>query len=404
MSDRYNLRALRLDRAEDLESVLSTLGVDPRGREIMVPKGLFYLLRAEGLSRRAAVILKQEMLAKGGEAAIPRAVYDGGEGKVEALLMGTRAQFENVRRTLDEEPFGLKALGAEIGSVLDRLSAPPPPMTIGGREFAWGRRTYIMGIINATPDSFSGDGLYQDADPVAAAVAQARAMVAAGADMLDLGAESTRPGAEAVGAEEELARLMPILRAVAGEVQVPISVDTWKASVAEAALAAGASCVNDIRGLRGDPELAGVVAKAGVPAIVMHSQDSAAYGDLMGDIIHSLRQSLAIAARAGISAERIIVDPGLGGGSFGKTRAQNLRLLRDLGELRCLGRPILIGASRKSFIRQTLDLPTAELVFGTAAAVVLGIAGGADIIRVHDVGEMRQAAAMADAIIRGGAE
>lgn len=380
------------------------MDVEPRGREIMTPKGLFHLLRADGLSRQAAVILKQEMLAKGGEAALPRQVYLGGEGKVPAILMGTRSQFAAVCRTLAEQPFGLGALGGEIEALLMRMETPPPALRIGGLEFVWGRRTYVMGILNATPDSFSGDGLYQAPDPVGAALAQARAMVEAGADMLDIGAESTRPGADAVSAEDEMARLLPCLRAIAFELKIPISVDTWKAQVAEAAIANGASCINDIRGLRQDPALAGVVARAGVPLIVMHSQDATDYRDLMGEIVLSLRQSMDTAEQAGIPRDRIIIDPGLGGGSFGKTRAQNLQILNRLPELKCLGRPVLVGTSRKSFIRQTLDLPPSEAVFGTAATVALSIANGADIVRVHDIKEMVQVARMTDAIVRGGAE
>jgi len=401
MTDRFNLRAVSLDTQARIEQALAAIGVDPRGRAIMAPKGLFFLLHAQGLTNCAAVILKQEMLAKGGEAATPRAACTGGDGQADVLLMGTFAQLGAVCRTLAEEPFGLKALGEELQVLLGRLAGPPRPMTIGGREFVWGQRTYVMGILNATPDSFSGDGLWQAPDPVTAAVTQAREMVEAGADILDIGAESTRPGAEPIGAEEEMGRLLPILRAVAESVKVPVSADTSKGAVAEAALANGASCVNDIRGLRHDPAMAGVVARAGVPLIVMHSQDGTGYRDLMGDILCSLRQSLAEAEAAGIPIDRTIVDPGIGGGSFGKSREQNLAVLRNLRELRSLGRPILFGPSRKSVIRQTLDLPVTELVFGTAAMVALGIAAGADIVRVHDVREMTQVARMADAICRG---
>lgn len=398
-SERYNLRALRLETAVEIEEALAAVGADPRGREIMGPKGLFHLLHAEDLSYRAAVILKQEMLAKGGEAATPREACAGGDGRAGVLLMGTTAQFDAVCRSLAEEPFGLRALGEEIRAVLSHLAAPPPPITIGGREFVWGRRTYIMGILNATPDSFSGDGLQQAADPVEAAVARAKAMAAAGADLLDIGAESTRPRAAPVGEEEEIARLLPILRAVASAVTVPISVDTAKARVAEAALANGASCLNDVWGLQRDPEMAAVAARAGVPVIAMHNQEGTDYRDLLGEITAFLRRSLEAAAAAGLPATQVIVDPGIG---FGKTRQQNLEVLRRLGELRGLGRPILLGTSRKSVIGLTLDLPVGERAFGTAATVALGIAGGADLVRVHDVKEMAQVAGMADAILRGG--
>ncbi|MGE5530408.1 MAG: dihydropteroate synthase [Patescibacteria group bacterium] len=395
--ERFNLRVLRLETRAAIAQAMAALGADPRGCEIMAPKGVFYRIHARGLKAAAAAILKQEMLAKGGEAAVSRAAYGGTGEAGDVILMGTETQFTAVCATLAEQPFGLGALGEEIRSLIRRMAAPPPPIKIGGREFDWGRRTYVMGIINATPDSFSGDGLQRAANPVEAAVAQAEAMAAAGADLLDVGAESSRPGHEPVSAEEELARLLPILRALAGRVKLPISVDTSKAAVAEAALANGASCLNDIWGLQRDPEMARVAARAGVPVIAMHNHDGTDYADLMGEIALFLRRSLEIAAAAGLPPEMAIVDPGIG---FGKTREQNLAVLRNLTELRSLGRPILLGTSRKSVIGLTLDLPVGERAFGTAATVALGIAAGADIVRVHDVREMAQVTKMADAVVR----
>ncbi|MGQ9778298.1 MAG: dihydropteroate synthase [Bacillota bacterium] len=396
----FNLHILRLASRAEIIKAMADLGVDPRGCEIMAPKGRFFLIHAEGLDPRAAAILKQEMLAKGGEAAVPRDVYLGEEKKVGAILMGTEAQLRAVCRTLAEEPFGLRGLGEELALLLARTENPPPPIRMRGREFVWGERTYIMGIINATPDSFSGDGVAGEPDPVAVAVARARAMVEAGADIIDLGAESTRPGATPITAEEELARLLPVLRAVAAAVDVPISVDTYKAKVAEAALKNGASLVNDVWGLQRDPEMARVVAAAGVPVVVMHNQVGTEYeGDLMAAILRFLRRSIELAETAGLPAEQVIVDPGIG---FGKTREQNLEVLRRLEELRSLGRPVLLGTSRKSVIGLTLNLPVDRRAFGTAATVALGVAGGADIVRVHDVAEMAQVARMADAVLRGG--
>ncbi|NLG84883.1 MAG: dihydropteroate synthase [Firmicutes bacterium] len=379
---------------------MAALGVDPRGQEIMAPKGRFFLVRAEGLDPRAALILKQEMLAKGGEAAVPRKVYDGMGEKAEIILMGTEAQLKAVCRILAEEPFGLRGLGEELALILARTENPPPPIRMRGRAFVGGARTCIMGIINATPDSFSGDGLAGEPDPVAAAVARAKAMVEAGAEIIDIGAESTRPGAAPVEAEEELARLLPVLRAVAAAVDVPISVDTYKAAGAAAALENGASLVNDVWGFQRDPEMVRVVAAAGIPAIIMHNQVGTEYaGDIMAAILRFLRRSIELAETAGLPAERVIVDPGIG---FGKSREQNLEVLRRLGELRSLGRPILLGTSRKSVIGLTLNLPVGERLWGTAATVALGIAGGADIVRVHDVAEMAQVVRMSDAILRGG--
>jgi dihydropteroate synthase len=270
-----------------------------------------------------------------------------------------------------------------------------PPTTWAGGTFAWGERTFVMAIVNATPDSFSGDGLA--GDPAAAAATAARA-VADGADLIDVGAESTRPGHTPLGADEEIARLLPVLRAVRAAVAVPISVDTSKAAVAAAALDAGASLVNDVRGLSADPDLAALVAARAVPAVVMHDLPPDGQGDLVTAVVRELSRRLDRAVAAGIAWERLIVDPGFG---FGKDWRQNLELLRRLGELRVLGRPILVGTSRKGTIGRVLGLPEQERVEGTAATVALAIANGADMVRVHDVRAQARVARMTDAVVRG---
>ena len=278
--------------------------------------------------------------------------------------------------------------------------------------WTWGARTYVMGILNVTPDSFSGDGLLRRGAAVEAAVAQARAFVEAGADILDVGGESTRPGAQPVPAEEEAARVVPVVAALKRAFpQVLISVDTSKAAVAERALDAGAGMVNDVWGLRADPRMAAVVARYRVPVVLMHNRAArpqvqerlggryvaVAYEDVVADVRRELLQSVALAHRAGIPDSHIILDPGIG---FGKTVEQNLALVRRLREIRTLGYPVLLGVSRKSFIGYTLDLPPEERLEGTAAAVAIGIAHGADIVRVHDVAFMVRVARMADAIVR----
>ena len=270
-----------------------------------------------------------------------------------------------------------------------------PTLTVaGGEPMAWGRRTYVMGIINLTPDSFSGDGLAGD---VPAAVALARQMEADGADIIDVGAESTRPGSAPISAEGEAARLLPALEAICEAVKIPVSVDTYKARVAQRAIAAGAAIVNDVWGLLADGAMARVVADAGVPAILMHNQREAQYDDLVPDVIAGLRRVAGIARAAGTPDGNIILDPGIG---FGKTPDHNLELLRRLPELRALGFPLLLGVSRKSTIGRILNLPAEERLEGTAAAVAMSIAGGADIVRVHDVKEMVRVARMTDAIVR----
>lgn len=270
----------------------------------------------------------------------------------------------------------------------------PAPMTIGKTTFEWGRRTYIVGIINATPDSFSGDGLV---DPPAAA-RLAEEMVAAGADLLDIGAESTRPDFPPVDADTEWGRLMLVLGAVRRAVSVPITVDTSKAEVARRALEYGADGINDVTGFLGDPGMARVVAAAGVPAVLMHNQRGREFGgDVIRDVRAGLGRCIAAAEAGGVSRERLILDPGFG---FGWGPVQNFELLRRLGELRDLGRPLLVGTSRKSSIGYVIDRPAQERQWGTAATVALAIQQGVDLVRVHDVDEMVQVARIADAVVR----
>lgn len=289
-----------------------------------------------------------------------------------------------------------------------------PPLRIGARAFAWGSQTYVMGILNVTPDSFSGDGLATGPDWLERVVALGEAQVAAGAHVLDVGAESTRPGSRPVPVEEELGRAVPAVRALAQRVDVPISIDTYKAVVAQRAIEAGASILNDVWGLRMDPDMARVAAATGVPVILMHNRsrpkDAAhearlggryvgvEYGDLLHDIAGELSASVERALGAGVSPDRVIVDPGIG---FGKTVEQNLELVDRLRELTGLGYPILVGPSRKAFVGYTLDLPPDQRLEGTAAAVALAIDRGADIVRVHDVGPLARVARLADAIVRG---
>lgn len=270
----------------------------------------------------------------------------------------------------------------------------PAPMTIGRTTFEWGRRTYIVGIINATPDSFSGDGLV---DPQAAA-RLAEEMVAAGADLLDIGAESTRPDFPPVDADTEWDRLMLVLGAVRRVVRVPITVDTSKAEVARRALEYGADGINDVTGFLGDPGMAGVVASAGVPAVLMHNQRGREFGgDVIGDVRAGLERCIAAAEAGGVPRDRLILDPGFG---FGWGPVQNFELLRRLGELRDLDQPLLIGTSRKSSIGYVIDRPAQERQWGTAATVALAIQQGVDLVRVHDVDEMVQVARIADAVVR----
>ncbi len=293
-------------------------------------------------------------------------------------------------------------------------------ITIKGHTLVWGSRTYIMAILNLTPDSFSGDGLLQkagdteelmlDLDEI---LTKARHFVEHGADILDIGGESTRPGARAVNADEEIERVLPVITRIAKNLDVIISIDTYKASVAEAAIRKGAHIINDVWGFHADPELATVAARHHTPVILMHNRSSWAnaeikerlggryvgipYDNLMEDVKSELLESVDIARNAGIPDDQIIIDPGIG---FGKSVEQNLELVNRLNEFRQLGYPVLLGPSRKSFIGYTLDLPPDQRLEGTAAAVAIGIARGADIIRVHDLPFMTRVVRMTDAIVR----
>jgi dihydropteroate synthase len=285
------------------------------------------------------------------------------------------------------------------------------PVKLNNLTLEWGSRTYVMGILNLTPDSFSGDGLGEQ--DLSSALDQARGYVNAGVDILDVGGESTRPGAASVSADEEIDRVLPLISQLAEEFEVPISIDTYKASVAGEALKAGASIINDVWGFQADPEMPELASRAGVPVILMHNRSTpinaavkerlggryigVEYENLIEDVKKELLISVDLAKKAGIADELIILDPGIG---FGKTVEQNLALLNHLDEIRELGYPVLLGPSRKSFIGYTLDLPLDDRVEGTAAAVAVGITRGADIVRVHDVPEMVQIARMTDAIVR----
>jgi dihydropteroate synthase len=270
----------------------------------------------------------------------------------------------------------------------------------------WGERTYVMGILNMTPDSFSGDGV---GDDIEAAVARAKRLAEEGADIIDVGGESTRPGAPPVPVEEELRRVIPVIERLAAELAVPVSIDSYKSEVVEKALEAGAKMLNDQWGLKHDPRLAGLAAEWSVPIVLMSNQrdksrydadlkrDTADYNDPIAEIISSLKRSLEIASQAGVPRENIILDPGIG---FGKNWRHDLEIIRRLAELKGLGRPVLIGPSGKSFIGRILDLPVAERLEGTAASVAIGIANGADMVRVHQVGPMVRVCRMCDAIVR----
>ena len=386
------------------------VGAEEAGIRHMMPKARHYLVKLERVRRPIAHILKETFLSNGGEATVSSGVITAAVSESDVILSGTRKQFKQAFAALLEQGFGSDALAGEIEAAIrhfDSSAMVPDPSVASDPRLARifggiGKRTLVMGILNVTPDSFSDGGRF--ADP-AAALAHAQEMAEEGADIIDIGGESTRPGAEPVAAEDEIARVAPVIRELAEKTDVAVSIDTCKAAVARAALDAGALIVNDISGASFDPAMPSLIAERRCPAILMHikgtpksMQVNPAYDDLLGEVCRYLRERVQELVEAGADEKMLMVDPGIG---FGKTTEHNLELLRRLRELKSIGRPIVVGASRKSTIGKVLgDLPVEERLEGTAATVALSIANGADIVRVHDVKEMARVARMTDAVVR----
>jgi dihydropteroate synthase len=403
-------RALLLAEIARIESYAAAV-------ERVAGKAWLRLLHFDRVPPHPAMLLKQELLALNGDALITPEVYLGtATTPTPVLAWASERAWLALCRKLSQLPVAaLQQLGQEIGQALG-ASAPAErrSLSVAGRTWRWGERTLVMGIINVTPDSFSRDGLLSPDTPLTVA-RQAAAFAAAGADILDIGGESTRPGATTVTLEDELERVIPAIQAASQACALPISVDPYKAEVAAAALAAGAHIINDIWGLRTpsgewNVALATLVAERGVPIVLMHNRRASVaanqhghhfsnveYSDLTGEVCGELRESIRFAHDHGIAPGQIVLDPGIG---FGKTPAQNIELLQHLAELQTLGYPLLVGTSRKSFIGLTLDRPVEARVFGTAATVSHAIMHGADIIRVHDVAAMVDVCRMTDALVR----
>jgi len=395
-------RVLTIDTIESVRQALKAMRVSPEGIDIMSPKAVYRLVKITDIDCRAANIIKQEMLARGGEAAAPYELYKLDTRKIDMVLMGTARQFDALLYKLERQPFGLPALAADIKRALDNYTKTPPAVQTGRFSLDLAARTHIMGILNITPDSFSDGGRFFDFD---AAFAQAKRMVDDGVDIIDVGGESTRPGAESVSLNEELQRVVPLVERLSAELDVPVSIDTYKPEVARRALDAGASLINDINGLR-DGQMVELAAERAVPVVIVHMQGNPqtmqhkpVYGDVVAEVIDWLDRQAQRVIAAGVAEHNIIVDPGIG---FGKTLAHNVELLRRLAEFKSIGFPLLLGTSRKAFIGTILDLPVEERLEGTLATVVYAISKGAHIVRVHDVRETRRAVAIVDAIMGGG--
>ncbi len=390
------LRRLQFVSEVDVRRELEQIACDPEGVRRMADKGVACCIKIGALPCRAANVLKQEMLALGGDAGVARGSVACSIPSTEVVLLGSLKQLRRLPERLKTQPFGLTTLGLEIERLLARQGSRPGALL--GRSVVLDlSRPRIMGILNLTPDSFSDGGAFLAPE---AALAQARRMVDEGADLIDIGGESSRPGSESVSLQQELDRTMPVIEALRRECNVPLSLDTTKSAVAREGISLGVEFVNDISGLAFDDRMADVVAEGGAGLFVMHTpgtpdvmQQRTAYLDLVGEVVGALAQSLERARSAGVVDEKLAVDPGIG---FGKTAEGNLTLLRRLPELTSLGQPILLGTSRKSFIGKVLqqDDPQRRGI-GTLATVALGVQGGAQLFRVHEVGPAREAALMA---------
>jgi len=395
-------RVLDIRHAAQALDEIRKVGSTATAAQWMADEATMRPVRLEGVSGKAANLLKQEALALGAECAVARSVAAFDNAPQSVVLIATIKQHRALAKKLRAQPFGLPELAEQVLAAIEAYDADcASVLRVGRHELALGQRTLVMGIINVTPDSFSGDGIAGRPED---AVAQAQRFADEGADILDVGGQSTRPGSDEVSAEAERERVLPVVEGIAAEVDLPISVDTDKAEVASAALDAGAGMVNDVQALRGEGMLE-LAADRQVPVCLMHMlgsprtmQEQPEYDDLMADIYRFLSGRVQACVEAGIPRGDIMVDPGIG---FGKTVNDNLTLLRRLREFRSLGCPVLIGTSRKSTIGKVLDLPPDERVEGTAAACACAITNGADIIRVHDVREMVRVARMTDAIVRG---
>ncbi|MGA2774692.1 MAG: dihydropteroate synthase [Candidatus Omnitrophota bacterium] len=394
------MRIIKGCSPEAIKQAMHDIRVDPYGVDIMWPKAVNYIVKLDRLSNISANILKQEMLSFGAEAALARGALTGKTKNTGCLLMGNLAQFRRLIEKLKSQPFGLEKLSAELEVTLNNYQNTSFTVNAGRHNLNLSSRAYIMGIINVTPDSFSGDGLLGRCNKEAI-VEYGQKLAEEGADILDVGGESTRPGAKPVPLKVELERVLPIIKALAKKVKLPISVDTYKPHVAEQALDSGAAILNDIRGLR-EARMLKIAAKYKAAVIIMHMkgtpltmQKNTKYISVVDEIIKYLSGAIEKTKNAGINSERIIIDPGLG---FGKTAEQNLEILKNLSSFKVLGRPILAGPSRKSFIGKIINADPDNRIFGTVSAVLSVIKNGAKIVRVHDVKAIKQAIKIEEAI------
>lgn len=398
--NRYNAINLYPKDRGEMKELFARFGASEEEKQGLIRRYSLLFFHVWKLSYKAAQLLKHEMEEIGGEVLLVKETGRSNAAEEwDALILGSRDQIYQLTLRLKDKPYGLKRLGVELFDLLQRDGRGKSreiPLPHGALPLSFGEKTLVMGILNVTPDSFSDGGKYTSLER---AVARAEEMVAEGADIIDVGGESTRPGYQKVTEEEELKRVIPVIEALAKRLTVPISIDTYKAAVAKRAYEAGAHILNDIWGAKEDPHMSVVVAETGAPIILMHNRKVAKYRDLISDMMSDLRVSIDLILAAGGKEEQVIIDPGIG---FAKNVEENLEVMHHLRRFTSLGYPLLLGTSRKSMIGKTLDLPVEERLEGTIATVVYGITQGVDIVRVHDVKEVSRAVRMADAMIRRG--
>lgn len=386
------IRILSSSDSREFEKIFSRLHVDKTGIKIMLPKTEQLLVFVDSLNVPAANILKQELLSTGADAALHKGACNFSVRETPCLLIGRKDQFLHLIKKLLAQPFGLKRLAAELKETLKAYESIPAPMSIGSKRFDFANGPLMMGIINVTPDSFSGDGLSGSLDSI---LQKAETLIKGGADILDVGGESTRPGSTRVPLSEERKRVIPAIKGIVKRFAIPISVDTSKSQIAEEALDVGAHLVNDVTALLGDRKMVEVVKAHNAPVVIMHHRFKSNPRDSIGEICEFFGERLSFLEKRGIANEKLILDPGIG---FGKDAKQNLLILKHLREFKIFGRPILLGPSRKSFIGKVMGAGAGERLPGTLASIVRGHANGAHIFRVHDVREARQALALSQAI------
>jgi len=392
-------RILRIRNQNEAAHQIQKVGAYPKSVPIMSPKTVVRTIKLTNINATACNILKQEMLSLDGDVAVSKDVISKNQKASDCLIFGTIAQLEKLCSKLKKQPFGLDKIGAVIKDTLDNYQKENFTVTARRYLIRCHKKTRIMGVLNVTPDSFSDGGRFYDLE---SAIEGGLSLAGEGADIIDVGGESTRPGSRPVGSKEQIRRVVPVIKRLSKRVKIPLSIDTQRADVARAALDAGAAIVNDISGLTYDKKIAKVAADYKAGLVLMHMkgtprtmQRNPSYGCLIGDITKYLKVSINKALDAGVGKKQIMIDPGIG---FGKTTEHNLQIIKHLSEFKSLGYPLLIGTSRKSVIGNVLNVPVDNRLMGTAATVVYAILEGANIIRVHDVKETKQLIKMTGAI------